>query len=72
MALRVLIVWVYANTKSLLLSQLMHASSSGFFVALIPTAIAPQNWAVFYLVYGVVLWIPAAAVILKYGKTLKA
>jgi membrane protease YdiL (CAAX protease family) len=36
-ALRVLIVWVYANTGSLLLAQLMHASSTGFFVILIPT-----------------------------------
>ncbi len=71
-ALRVLIVWVYANTESLLLSVLIHASSSGFFVTLIPTAIAPQNWAVFYPVYSVVLWIPAVALILRYGKTLRA
>jgi membrane protease YdiL (CAAX protease family) len=71
-ALRVLIVWVYANTESLLLSMLMHTCSSGFFVVLIPTAIAPQNWAIFYPVYGVVLWIPAVAVILKYGKNLRA
>jgi len=71
-ALRVLIVWVYVNTKSLLLSQLMHASSSGFLALLVPTEIAPQNWAIYYLVYALVMWVTAAVVILKYGKTLKA
>ncbi len=70
-ALRVLIVWVYSNTGSLLLAMLMHASSTGFFGILISTTMAPVNWVIYYNVYGVVLWIPAVAVILKYGKTLK-
>ncbi|MFC2034109.1 type II CAAX prenyl endopeptidase Rce1 family protein [Chloroflexota bacterium] len=38
--LRVLIVWVYTNTKSLLLAQLMHASSTGFLAMLIPMDLA--------------------------------
>jgi hypothetical protein len=70
-ALRVLIVWVYSNTDSVFLSMLMHASSTGFYAILISTTMAPVNWAIFYNVYGVVLWIPAVAVILRYGKTLK-
>ncbi len=71
-ALRVLIVWVYVNTESLLLSQLMHASSSGFLALLVPTEIAPQNWVIYYLVYAIVMWVTAAVVISKYGRTLKA
>ncbi len=71
-ALRVLIVWVYVNTKSLLLPQLMHASSSGFLALLVPTEIDPLNSAIYYLVYAVVMWITAAVVISKYGRTLKA
>lgn len=70
-ALRVLIVWVFENTGSLLLAMLMHASSTGFFMILIPTAMAPVNWAIYYNVYGVVLCIAAALVAVKYGKTLR-
>lgn len=70
-ALRVLIVWVFENTGSLLLAMLMHASSTGFFMILIPTAIAPVNWVIYYNVYGVVLCVVAAFVAMKYGKTLR-
>jgi len=71
-ALRVLIVWVYSTTGSVFLAMLMHASSTGFYANLISTTMAPVNWVIYYNVYGVVLWIPAVALILKYGKTLKA
>ncbi len=71
-ALRVLIVWVYSNTDSVFLAMLMHVSSTGFFGILISTTMAPVNWVIYYNTYGVVLWIPVIAVILKYGKTLKA
>jgi membrane protease YdiL (CAAX protease family) len=70
-ALRVLIVWVYENTDSVLLAMLMHASSTGFFGILISTTMAPVNWVIYYNVYGVVLCLAAAVVALKYGKTLK-
>ncbi len=69
-ALRIIIVWVYSNTRSLLLAQLMHASSTGFLVALIPTDIEPVNWVIFYGVYAIVLWAVALVVILKYGANL--
>jgi membrane protease YdiL (CAAX protease family) len=70
-ALRVLIIWVFENTGSLLLAMLMHASSTGFFVILIPTTMAPVNWAIYYNVYGVVLCIVATLVAMKYGKNLR-
>lgn len=70
MALRVLIVWVYANTQSLLLAQLMHASSTGFFAILIPVDIAPVNWAIFNWVYAVVLSAFAVVIVARYGRNL--
>jgi membrane protease YdiL (CAAX protease family) len=71
-ALRVMIVWVYSNTESLLLAILMHASSTGFFGILISTTMAPQYWVIFYNVYGVVLCLVASIVAIKYGKDLRA
>ncbi len=68
--LRVLIVWVYANSGSLLLAQLMHASSTGFLVLLTPTDIAPVNWAVFYIAYAMVIGVVAGLVVFRYGREL--
>lgn len=69
-ALRVLIVWVYENTGSLLLAQLMHVSSTGFFGILVPTDIAPVNWVIFYWAYAAVITAVAVAVVVKYGPNL--
>jgi membrane protease YdiL (CAAX protease family) len=70
-ALRVLIGWVYTNTESVFMVILMHASSTGFYAILISTTLTPVNWAIYYNVYGVVLCLIAAGVVLKYGRTLK-
>jgi len=71
-ALRILIVWVYANTDSVLLAILMHASSTGSYGFFTANLANVELRAIFFLVYGVVLWLPAIIVILKYGKSLKA
>jgi len=71
-ALRVLIAWVYANTESLFLAMLMHGASTGFYGFFTFNLVNPELRAIFYLVYGVVLWVPAIVVSLKYGKTLRA
>lgn len=71
-ALRILIVWLYTNTESLLLAILMHASSTGFYGFFTANLANVELRAIFFLVYGAVLWLPAIVVILKYGKTLKA
>jgi membrane protease YdiL (CAAX protease family) len=68
-AVRVLIVWVYANTGSLLLAQLMHASSTGFLVLLSPVLIAPAE-TLWYIIYASVLWVVVGIVLAVYGKTL--
>ena len=69
-AMRILNVWVYANTKSVLMSQLIHASSTGFLIILGPSPILPANETLWFAVYAVVLWVPAAIVAVKYGKAL--
>ena len=69
-AMRVLLVWIYKNTGSLLLAQLTHASSSGFLIILGPSTISPANGTLWFAVYAVILWVPAAIVIARFRKTL--
>jgi CAAX protease family protein len=69
-AMRVLIAWVYSNTNSLLLAQLMHASSTGFLVILGPAHVSPAQEVLWYAVYAAVLWIVVALVIVRYGTRL--
>ena len=71
MAMRVLQVWIYNNTNgSVLLIQLMHASSSGFLMVFTPSNNSPANEIFWFAVYAVVLWIVVAIVIAIYGKHL--
>jgi membrane protease YdiL (CAAX protease family) len=56
-AVRVLIAWVYDNTGSLRMAQLVHASSTGFLVILSAPRVTPSQEAGWYFVYAVVLWI---------------
>ena len=69
-AMRVLLVWIYKNTGSLLLAQLTHASSSGFLIILGPSTISPANGTLWFAVYAVILWVPTAIVIARFRKTL--
>lgn len=64
-ALRVIIVWVYENTQSVLLAQLAHASSTGFLIVLSPSPVTPASETLWYGIYGVVLWTVAALIIVK-------
>ena len=69
-AMRVLIAWVYANTQSLLLTQLMHASSTGSLVILSPSHLSPAQETLWYAVYAGALWLAVAIVTGIYGKRL--
>jgi membrane protease YdiL (CAAX protease family) len=68
-AMRILLVWIYSNTGSLLLAQLTHASSTGFLVIFGPFG-SPAQETLWSTVYAIVLWIPAVIVIARYGKSL--
>jgi len=69
-AVRVLIGWIYSNTKSVALAQLMHASSTGSLVVLSPGAATAAQEAVWYAIYAAALWVIVAAVTVKFGKGL--
>lgn len=53
---RVLMVWVYAHTESLLVAMLMHASLVTFWLASMPQGITGAAQATWYVVWGGVLW----------------
>lgn len=66
-AMRVILVWIYSNTGSLLLAQLTHASSTGFLVILGPSPISPANETFWWAIYAGVLWMVAFIILVKYG-----
>lgn len=70
-AMRLILVWVYANTGSLLIAQVMHASSTGFLAILVPMSLSSELDTLFYLCYAVVLWGVAFILIARYGKSLR-
>lgn len=69
-AIRVLIGWIYANTKSVALAQLMHASSTGSLVVLSPNRATPAQEAMWYAVYAMALWLIVGIVATIFGKGL--
>lgn len=69
-AMRVLIGWVYINTKSVTIAQLMHASSTGSLVALSPPRITAAQETLWYLVYVVALWVTVSVVVIFFGNSL--
>jgi membrane protease YdiL (CAAX protease family) len=66
-AMRVLISWLYINTKSVLIAQLMHISSTGSLVIFSPPAVSASQEVIWYALYGVVLWLVVLIVIKKFG-----
>lgn len=67
-AMRILIVWTYSNTRSVLLAQLLHVCSTGSLVVLSPSPILPAQEALWYSIYAVILWIVVAIVTATFGK----
>lgn len=69
-AMRVLIVWVYSNTGSLLLAQLLHTSSTASLAIFSPALVSPAQEPLWYAVYAVALWVVVALVVVAYGRQL--
>lgn len=69
-AMRVLIAWVYCNTGSLLLAQLLHAISTASLVVFSPAPLSPAREALWYAVYAVALWGVVTLIVILYGKQL--
>lgn len=70
-AMRVIICWIYSNTNSVLLAQLMHVSSTGALVVFSPP-VTPAQEALWYAVYGCVLWLIVLAVVRINGREMPA
>jgi len=67
-AMRVLIAWIYTNTNSLLLAQLMHVSSTGSLVIFSAPRVNGAQEAMWYAFYAATLWF-AVAIIVKTAAT---
>ena len=59
---RIIITWVYANTQSVLLAALMHASYTGWLLMLFP-ATSPTESLVWQAALALVLWCAVAGVL---------
>jgi hypothetical protein len=70
-AIRVLIAWIFTNTQSVFLAQLIHCSSTGSLVVFGPPRVTAGQEVIWYAVYGTALWLVAAVVILAAGKRLR-
>jgi uncharacterized protein len=70
-AMRVLITWIYTNTKSVLLAQLMHVSSTGSLVLFGAARVTAAQEAMWYALYGTVLWIAVGVVVKIFGRSLE-
>src|SRR3984893_3900967 len=71
-AMRVLISWLYSNTKSVLIAQLMHISSTGSLVIFSPPAVSARQEVLWYALYGVALWMAVLIVVKKFTTRLAA
>jgi membrane protease YdiL (CAAX protease family) len=69
-AMRVLIAWIYTNTNSVLLAQLMHVSSTGSLVIFSAARVTAAQEAMWYALYGTVLWIAVGIVVKTFGRRL--
>jgi uncharacterized protein len=71
-AVRVLISWLYANTRSVLLAQLLHITFTGSLVIFGPPRVTATQEALWYALYGALLWLTVLLVVHRSGKPLLA
>jgi membrane protease YdiL (CAAX protease family) len=70
-AMRVLIAWIYTNTKSVFLTQLMHVSSTSSLVLFSAARVTAAQEAMWYALYGTVLWIAVGILVRTFGRPLE-
>ena len=68
--LRVLIGWLYINTGSILLTQLVHSVSTGCLAMLGPFGISPRQEVLWYAVYAAAIWITVLIIFKRTGLSL--
>jgi membrane protease YdiL (CAAX protease family) len=70
-ATRVLMVWVYNQSESVLLVQLMHGSSTGFLITLGPAGLSAADETLWFSLYALVVSAVAAGVVAATGSRLR-
>jgi uncharacterized protein len=66
-AMRVLIAWLYSNTRSVFVCQLMHVFSTGSLVIFSPPRVTAAQEAFWYAAYALALWLVVGLLALSYG-----
>jgi membrane protease YdiL (CAAX protease family) len=69
-AIRVLIAWTYSHTSSVLLPQLLHASSTASLVVFSPPHVTAAQESLWYALYAAALWLVVALVATIFSKRL--
>lgn len=69
-AMRVLISWLYVNTQSVFMTQLLHVSSTGSLVIFSAPRITAAQEVLWYGVYGISLWLVVAIIARRFGNKL--
>ncbi len=64
---RILMVWLYERTKSVLVVMLMHAPLAAGQLILLPSAISNESAVIFDLAFAAALWVVVAAVYVTKG-----
>ena len=68
--MRVLICWIYTNTNSVLMAQLMHVSSTSSLVIFSAPRVTGGQEAMWYGIYGTSIWLAVAIIAKLYGPQL--
>jgi hypothetical protein len=69
---RMLMVWVYDKTESLLISMLMHASLTGSILFIfMPLSISGTPLLIWYLVLAIAFWVAVVIIFLSKRKSLE-
>jgi membrane protease YdiL (CAAX protease family) len=69
-AIRMIIVWAYSRTGSLLFVQVLHTVSTGSLVALGPASVTPAQEAIWYAAYAAALWCVVAGIVVGQRKSI--
>lgn len=69
-AVRVIIAWIYTNTRSLFLAQLLHISSTGSLVIFSPPRVNAAQETFWYFAYACLLWIVVGLIAAGWGRSL--
>jgi len=72
-AVRFIITWIYTNTGSILLAQLMHIISTGSLAIFSPPGVSPIQEVSWYFLYAALFWVFVLIILLinKKRKKLK-